>query len=469
MQGNVKCKEHGEFINAICTTCGGLMCFKCLTPHAKKGCKFPIDIFTHTKEDIMPKFKSQLDDFEKQKSTIEASIKLFVTTSEHIRSNLIELKRHISLLLESIETCADSLKVDINKLLYCNDIKQFLTDEYNGLLNAIEKEDAEYIIKRFNYIRAVNMFELGQVEKKLINTINASISTLQKTEDIKTLTQSLKQLASIYGTTYAPKVIKDYVYGICAPQYTYNKLCKYNISSKKLTTCIEVPSHSTITQFDSHVFISGGSKPLISSLSEYIEDTQSLVLKQPMNCPKYAHKTVATSTAAFITIGGTTGNTPIAYCEEYSLREDKWRMIPLLNKARCNAPGVLLDRYLYVIGGTGTNGEIELLNVNEMKEWVMVEVKVNELRFDDSPEAFPISREEIMILKGGNTGDTAIYNTKDKSIKQWGSHLKKDWYYYNTTCIIANIAYIIGSRGHIHIFNITDKKFQEVDYSLAYS
>jgi hypothetical protein len=417
----------------------------------------------------MPKFKKQLDNFDEQKSTIETSIKLFITTSDDIRSNLVELKGRITLLLESIETCTKSLKVDINKLLYCTDIKQFLIDEYNGLTNAIEKEDTEYIIRRFNYIRAVNMFELGEAEKTLINTVNSSMSTLLKIEDIKILTQSLKQLASIYGNSYAPKVINNYVYGICAPQYTYSKLCKYNISLKKLTTCIEVPSHSTITQFDTHVFISGGSKPLINSLGEYIEDTQSLVLRQPMNCPKYAHKTVAISSAFFITIGGTTGNTPIAYCEEYSLREDKWRMIPLLNKARCNAPGVLLDRYLYVIGGTGTNGELEVLNVNEMKEWLIVELKANELKFDDSPEAFAISREEIIILKGGNTSDTGIYNTKDKVIKQWGSHLKKDWYYYNTTCVIENIAYIIGSRGHIHIFNMKDKKFQEMDYSIAYS
>ena len=199
------------------------MCFKCLTPHAKKGCKYPIDIFSYTKEQIMPKYKSQVENYAKRKSMIETSIKVFVGTSDEIRKSLIELKNKVEVLMKNINNSIEALRIDINKLLYCSDMEQFLTDEYQGLVNAIENEDAEFIVKRFNYIRAVNMFELGESEKRLFSAAKSSIAFMLKSKEFEALNQSLHELTSIYGNAYAPKVLGSSVYGVCAPQSTYSK------------------------------------------------------------------------------------------------------------------------------------------------------------------------------------------------------------------------------------------------------
>ena len=194
-----------------------------------------------------------------------------------------------------------------------------------------------------------------------------------------------------------------------------------------------------------------------------------MISKAPMKHAKYGHATESISLDKFISIGGYTGRVVMADCEEYDVNANIWKSFPPLNKARSYIGTALLkDRYLYAIGGYRNNNNIEMIDLNLRNNWEIVKLNMNQLEFCDSPAAFPISDNEILILCGSADTDVGIFSTKSRVVEKL--HLKslKESYYYNSVCIIDECAYIIGSfSGGIHIFNLKKMRFNDIKFKAA--
>jgi len=465
------CRDHNKPIQAICTTCKELLCIKCNAFHIKKGCKNSIDLPSYATTELLPKYKSLIDDFEQRKYFIEAFVNNFVNSTEGIQQGLILLKERIEVLLEEVNNGIECLAKGIShpSLLH-SAIKMILISEYNELKNAIHTEDLTFIIDKLNDQEFVNMVGLGDNKKCLMKSLHSSIDTLLKSQEIKVLGESLKFLSSTYkrfAEQYAAKINNKFVYGICDPQCDYKKLCRYDIETNKLNTCIDVPRMCTVTQIGKQLFVSGGLNPLSNTLYEFLEDTQHLSPKASMKYGKYGHKTEGVTMLEFVSIGGHNGVSSIAYCEEYSIQDNEWRTLPSLNQPRhYTATALLNNKLLYAIGGYGITDSIEVLSVTQKIQWETIKLVFNELAFNSSPAAFPISIEEIMIYQGGNTENAGILNVTQGTINKIESKLTKEYYYTNPICIINKTAYIIGDYyGHLHIYKISEKEFKQIDYS----
>jgi hypothetical protein len=122
---------------------------------------------------------------------------------------------------------------------------------------------------------------------------------------------------------------------------------------------------------------------------------------------------------------------------------------------------------LYAIGGKSTASEIERLDIGEKKFWMLISPALNGLSFSGETLAFPVSAEEIMIFRGGNTTEASIFNVRNGVIKKYDNSLKGDFYRFNPACQIGRNIYIIGNRGHIHIYKMAESKFDEMDCQVA--
>lgn len=467
------CKDHNRPIQAICTTCKGLLCIKCNVQHIKQGCKHSIDLPSFATTELLPKYKSLIDDFEERKYFIEALVSSFVGSTEGIQQGLLQLRERLATLLDEVNRGVEALAKGISHpSLMHGTIKMLLVNEYNQLTHAIQEEDLNYIISKLNDQELVNVVGLGGNKKRLVKSIHNSIDTLLKSQEIKTLSDSLSLLVSTYGKfaeQYAPKITNKFVYGTCDAQSDYKRLCRYDVESGKLRPCVDVPRMCTVTQVGKLVFVSGGLNPLSNALYEFAEDSLFLVPKASMKYGKYGHKTEPVTMVEFASIGGHNGVSAVAYCEQYSVQEDEWRPLPSLNRPRHYPAAALLNyKSLYVVGGYGVADSIEVLDVAEKVCWEKVKLAFNEISFSNSPAAFPVSIEEIMIYQGGNSVDAGILNVAQGTINKVANCLKKEYYYTNPVCIIKKTAYVIGDYyGHIHIHQIPTKQFKDVDYSQA--
>lgn len=472
MEKKPKCKEHNKKLQSFCTSCNTLLCFKCLAQHGKKGCKYPVDLPTYAQEQILPKYMNQLNEFELKKEAIESSVKEFITASEKIKGRLVELRRRLEQLLVQVDESVEILVRGVDQSIPLHEtIKRFLTSQCEDLTAAIENENMGYIIKKIEEGEAISIIGLGDSERKLTDDVNGSIEYFLKSEEFGRLSLCLKAMAETYqkfSIQCASRVVNNNVYGICSTQSNYTKLCVYNIQTRKIVPSIPVPQWCTITQIGSRTFLSGGCSPAITnSVCEYQEETSCLVPVEPMKYAKFCHRTEVISPNAFVTIGGDNGTVSIPYCEEYSVSDNKWLMLPPLMKARHCTGSAYLGKFLYAIGGKSTGSEIERLDVGEKKFWMPVNAVLNGVSFSGETLAFAISAEEIMIFRGGNTTEASIFSVKSGVIKKYDSSLKGDFYRFNPACQIGRNIYIIGNYGHIHIYKMSENKFEEVDYQAA--
>eukprot|EP00826_Nyctotherus_ovalis_P061134 TRINITY_DN8669_c0_g1_i2.p1 TRINITY_DN8669_c0_g1~~TRINITY_DN8669_c0_g1_i2.p1 ORF type:complete len:188 (+),score=34.03 TRINITY_DN8669_c0_g1_i2:218-781(+) len=183
-----------------------------------------------------------------------------------------------------------------------------------------------------------------------------------------------------------------------------------------------------------------------------------------MSCAKSGHSVHAMNYEVFVVIGGYNKN-ELTHCEEYTVAEDKWKLLPALNVPRAHAAlAIMSNNLLYAIGGYKTSNTIEVLNYSERKAWELVYVS-SEIFFDDSPAAFPASSNEILILCGANTVDSGIFNIETKIIKRHPYSKIADFYYHNAVSIIRKKAYILGRNGNMHIYDLATKELEELPYS----
>ncbi len=269
------------------------------------------------------------------------------------------------------------------------------------------------------------------------------------------------------------EVTSRFVYGICCPIGNFNKLCRYDIATRKTAPCVAVPQSCSVLQIGNQIFISGGGYPAGNALSEFSEEKQGLVGKTPMKYARYAHASVAISEAKFLAICGHDGKANLRCCEEYSIRDNVWRQLPPLGYARYSPAAALSGEYVYVIGGSGGYETIERMDMREEEEslWERVTLAgptAAEVSLSSYSAAFSISNDEIMVLvSSGGATKCGVYNTKAGTVKALSRSYKSGSYQYNQVCMIAGNAYIMGSAGQMHVYMTAEKQIEEIGYSDA--
>lgn len=265
------------------------------------------------------------------------------------------------------------------------------------------------------------------------------------------------------------KSSSHYMYGVCESMSDCSVLCRYDITAKKITPTIAVPNRCCVVQIGSRVFISGGTKPGINTVSEFIdkgESSYTTVTKQPMKFVKFWHTVLAITNDTFVAIGGIYGNTLLQCCEEYSIAKNEWSLLPPLNRAKARTGLTLLnDKLLYAVGGIAADNEIEILDMHQKKAWTKVTLVSNELYFHDCPEAIVMSKNEILILSGHGENEAGIFNTETNVAKKWAVSMLPEWYAYNSKLVIGNKVYVFGYNGGFHIYDTASRTLEEIPYS----
>eukprot|EP00826_Nyctotherus_ovalis_P015158 TRINITY_DN14284_c0_g1_i8.p1 TRINITY_DN14284_c0_g1~~TRINITY_DN14284_c0_g1_i8.p1 ORF type:complete len:469 (+),score=51.63 TRINITY_DN14284_c0_g1_i8:79-1485(+) len=468
MEDKVICREHSKLLEMFCTDCSTLLCTSCINEHRKKGCKCPVNLATYAEEELLAKYKANLEELKRENNTIEKSVNTFNEQSRALRANLLELKIILEELLISVNAAIDLFNG--NEGVFppvVGIVEMCIRNQYEKLRTAVANEDAARIIDRVS--SKAYVIGVDDNENKLVESINKAINDFMKgnrLQIMKNLIQEFGAKSRSFIDSFDSKNMCKFVYGICGPQSNNSVLCRYNILTKKLTPTVSVPLNCSVLQIERAVFVSGGYPHLVDALSEFIEETSTLIAKQPMLHPKWGHSMQALSRKAFATIGGCSDLTPISYCEEYSTAQNTWKALPSLTRADCYCGTALLaNTFLYAIGGSKHRSTIEMLNMDERKEWVVVTPVTSEVMFTICSQAFEISGKEIVIVSGG----IGVFDTEEKVVRKVSDLLKNDYYYYNSVCVINGVAYIIGGYGNIHIHHIAKKSFELIEYSSAIS
>jgi len=472
MEQDFLCAKHRETVNIFCETCDKLMCSECLGAHSEKNCKPPIGLLHYANKEILPRYKAELDMFERDKESFEKSISNFTSSSKNIKQQVIQLKNITEKLLEVMEALERSTNTPYKASFYCYAIKKSFTEKYEDMKEAIINKDIKHIIKSRKEHDLKKIVEICSKQKELIESIRNSMNNLLKSKEIEQITKGLQELYSSHTTLMkhqGNKVISKFHYGTIDPQDDFKLLCKYDINTKKLIPTIPVKYRSTVTQIGCRVFITGGYKPEVNTVHEFIESMWTLVPKMPMNYAKGYHTTQVISPDAFVTLGGYNNGKANAYCEKYSTYKDEWIILPSLNNVRYGAGTLLLnDKYLYAIGGDDSNNTIEKLDITQKSAWILVYLASNELSINRSPRAFLISDSEALILSGNNTDQVGIYNIYANTIKKSEMSTVKAYYYHNNVCNIESYVYIIGHNGNVVSYNLKTKKLKTTPYSSIY-
>jgi len=470
MDEGLRCKIHKKRVKALCMSCNSLICHNCLSLHADKGCKYPIGLPVYAEQHLLPKIKAQLQELEEKKGEMQERLERFKNEFSSVRQGLENLKLKLTTLLNNINESIEKIDKDFGNLAspYEN-IKKMLLKSCKEIEYATVKEDMGCIIKKLNESKQIEVIEISESEKLLIDAVNESIATLLDLHVFDVLEEGLNELLTksrSYFKQSDPQFANQNVYGICELQANCTKLCQYNIQSNKLVATITVPKWCTIVQIANRVFISGGHNPVTNTLYEFKENTKTLANRQPMKYVKYDHKAQNIFEIEFITVGGYNGTSSLSSCESYSIIQNKWNAVPSLNKPRYNTATALLNnRLLYAIGGCNTSGEIEVLDIIERNGWEILNLEVSSMMLNGSPGAFSISDKEIIILKD-ESKETGILNVSDRTLNNYKDGLKNDYYYCNPICDIGGKVYVIGAtHGHLVVYDIDKKLFTVLNYS----
>ena len=468
MEGNPMCEKHNKQIHLYCKDCKSFLCLECLLTHKQKSCEYPISLIVYAKE-ILDAYEAQVKKLEEDKQIIEDWVKSFISSSGSLRKGLILLKDRLQDLLDNIEKSLDILGTGDELFTPTVDlVKTSIKDQHEELKEVIDTENLKYIVE-YKYGTKGSLGSI--IEDRSEGTIvmlSTIIQGLISAKSLDILNQLLKEFSEKYKI-FSPDnsfvVRSKFVYGTCNPQSSATVLCKLDIHTKKLMTTVTVPQHCATLQMRKQIFISGGYNPCVNTLSEFIEETKSLVTKQSMKYARYHHSACIISSDSFVVVGGYNDSGTLSYCEEYSITENKWNDLPSLKVARYSLGMALINnKFLYVIGGYSTN-EIEVLDISVRENWELVKLTSNELTFNNSPRVMKISNNELLIFCGGNTANTGIFNIKNKEIKKSSLCTIADYFYNNSPAEIKGKIYLLGYNGNVYIYDKNTKKVEGLSYN----
>lgn len=462
MEKNILCKYHSKTIQMICKDCRDLVCYKCVSEHRKKGCSNVFPLLSYAEEEMLPLCKARLEHFKRNTQDVADAAQSLLALSKTIKPNLIKLRgkleESVSIIGESIELLGGS---EGELLASKESIERSLVLQYEELKDEIEKENVDYVVRR---IGQPLQPDISDSEKSLIDALSESIRSLEEMKDLSLLNSLLKDFNKSFKLpANASADAGKLIYGVCSPQANSKVLCGYSTQTGKLATLVAVPQSCSVAQTRRHILVSGGYNPYTNVASEFEEQSKQLVSRAPMRYSKCYHALQVVSEEVVVAVGGFSGE-EMGCCEEYLITEDEWRAVPSLSKKRARPATVFLNNCLYAIGGH-SNNSIEVLNFTEKKSWTPINLEDNEANFNDSPAAMPISDNEILILCGGRTSNTGVFNIKGKAVKKTPFSSVSDYYTTNAVAMANGKAYVLGCNGHMHIYDVGAKQLKELLYS----
>jgi len=259
---------------------------------------------------------------------------------------------------------------------------------------------------------------------------------------------------------------KKYIYGICEKVSDYTKLCRINLITKKMEQCIDVPGQCGIIQIGNRIFLTGGfDMSNHDTTYEYLEYSNTLVEKKAMINGKFNHGVIALDLNNFWTVAGTNNSGFNTFCEEYDIQENSWKELPNLNVKKFFPSLVILDSFVYCIGGACSEHTVERIDYKLKNFWSIVTINSRKIQLDGSPAAFAISDSEIMIFAGGYLKDAGIYDTKNGTITKCSFSVKQDCFYFNPVRIMNGKVYILGGcYGNLHMYDISEKNYHFIAF-----
>jgi hypothetical protein len=416
----------------------------------------------HGKE-VLEEYEGQIQNLEQKGQVLEKWIREFISSSGTVKEELLKLKDKLQQLLGNVNRSLEIVaKNEKKQALSIESVKIALKIKYDELKDAIEREDLRHIMNQEFYFKDSSGSTLKDEKEGVVARLNANLKELMSGKSLDTLNQLVEEFNSKYKifTAINSSTAKErFVYGTCNPKENDRVLCKFDVSTKKLVAITPVPCRSTTIQIGDHIFISGGRNPCINVLSEFVEETQSLIPKSPMWVEKFNHAICAISKDSFVVIGGYNTNS-LSCCEGFSIPMNKWELLPSLNVAReCPATTLINNRFLYSIGGSDTN-EIEVLDISFMKSWVLLTLMLNELAINNSPEVMKVADEELLIFRGHNTNEVGVFDVRNRTIRKTSLTIVPECFICNSAVEIKGRLYLLGSSGNIIIFNKNAKKLE---------
>ncbi len=433
-----------------------------------------MDILAYAKKNLLPRLDEALKDLESRREKLEGATKAFADTLPGVEKNLCALKERMETLLKEINTALVFLKGCGPDFPY-DKVKSALEKQLSELRFALTNENVKRILEIMESqkeLMPATAAGAGDAELRLCEETDSTLTRLLTIKEFATLGESLQELVATCQNLFKQKTTPEagVVYGFCYPRDICKTLYRFDVGARKIVPCAAVvPKCCSVLQIERRIFISGGTEPTVNTVSEFVEKTQSLMSKAPMHYAKMCHAMIAVSQTNFITIGGHSGNGALEYCEEYSVQNDTWQMLPSLGWPRYHAGAALPGdgAYLYAVGGCDSFNSIERLDMKERKVWSDVTISGGaEVSLNGCSVAFPISADEIMIFVGGDAPNCGVYNAKTETVKKHLQNLKPDSYCFNNpVCTIDGDVYIIGAQyAHLHIFRAASGKLEEIDY-----
>ena len=454
------CSTHKKEIEMYCAKCKEFLCVKCLTEHKNKHCSHPSYIPSYIEEEIFPNYPKTLKYFKQQSLKIQSSINKYNSSCSNAKTQLISLREKMNSSLSVINNCIDSLAI----IPTYDSVNAKLEERSKESQRIIESENLRHSISRIKEKNLLDHMIQEESKEEAMDVIYKQVTEFMNEKKFDELTKSISDFTKFHENfKLLTETPREFIYCSCRPEGNTKRLCKFNLKTKKISQCTDIQRWSVVTQINSRVFISGGYDPDIHKLLEYIESTNTLKPKANMKYKKSSHKVEIMSRDTFATIGGLSENRSIPYCELYSVSDNKWTNLPSLNIPRSDhATALFLNRHLYAIGGVNGRNSIEKLDVLEMDKWDVVSIDLPNLI--DGIGAFSISNTEILILYN-NSKTIGIYNADTNTITNHESDIILDDYCLNSTCMIGANVYLVGyTQGNMHIYNIYDKKFHDIQY-----
>eukprot|EP00826_Nyctotherus_ovalis_P052461 TRINITY_DN6646_c0_g5_i1.p1 TRINITY_DN6646_c0_g5~~TRINITY_DN6646_c0_g5_i1.p1 ORF type:complete len:473 (-),score=61.54 TRINITY_DN6646_c0_g5_i1:64-1482(-) len=463
-RANPACKAHKRILEMYCQQCKDLMCAECLSAHAKKDCKHPIFLLSYAKSELLPLYKERLDSFEKGSKMANEAINKFLASSKIVKEGLLMLKAKFENLLETIDRSLELFEARGEDLAATrNSIKGNMAIQYEELKGAVESENLLYIASKLD---KPCIPDISDSDKQLVEALKKVIGEVATMEELKVFSNLLSEFSRKYKLFMENSGLgtqSKYIYGSCHPQKNCEILCRYDIQNKRLNCLVDIPRHSSVTYISGRIFISGGN--CTNATKEYVEKCSILLPKAPMKYAKYDHTIQVINKTLFAAVGGYNQNY-MACCEEYFILDDKWRELPSLNRPREYTATVFVDhKLLYAIGGDNSNNTVEVLNYNERKMWKTVNIVANKVKFNYSPKALIVSKNEVLIFCGNNSNIVGLWDLKDNMVKNYPGSKLADHYFRNQVYVRDRKGYILGHYGHMHIFDLDTRKFTELEYS----
>jgi len=334
---------------------------------------------------------------------------------------------HISMiesspLLHKIQELKDNMEDQGYKALVEFDKK--LENTIKKLLETLNKEDFESVAPLLTDAAKDEFTEEFKKHEPYIERQKELLKQIESFKEIKPkLTYSsrtiedLIQVKGVHEETvrlilYSPDDSSIYIH------YPKVKIYKKKDIKPKLT----IRKFAQVVVESDMLFLCGGKrkhKEYSNKNYMYALVEQKLNEKADMNEARCCHGIANRKDIEIYVVGGMNETDALASAEVYDIKENTWKVLPSISKGRKNCTLCLVsEKYLYLIGGIKTSGEVEVLNLNDIRNWEIKTIK--NAPPVEKAGAIQIADNQILVFggktNGKKTSSCMIYDLPNEAV-----------------------------------------------------